>query len=150
MEQGRPRLSQPGSRLLHQQERANTPRRSPVTSQRLRLPEQHVLTPSMLLPEDGICVLDIISVGSKPLALLLSQTMSPSSQAKFSLYIFIHSNGGPWSEASRGFQSGFGRAITDSRCLVHWLRTPTLLWHASTSLPLFLLKVAGTHHLQET
>lgn len=44
-----------------------------------------------------------ISVGSKSLALLLSQTMSPSSQAKISLYIFTHSKRGYWSEASRGF-----------------------------------------------
>lgn len=87
-----------------------------------------MLTPSMLLPEDGICELEIISVGSKPLAPLLSQTMSPSSPAKFSLYIFIHSNGGPWSEASWGFQSEFGDAVTDSRCLIHWLRTPTRLF----------------------
>nr|KAF6349131.1 hypothetical protein mMyoMyo1_011687 [Myotis myotis] len=57
-----------------------------------------------------------MSVGSRPLALLLWQTTSPSSQAKFSLYIFIRSSGGPWSEASRGFQSGFGGAI-DSRSL---------------------------------
>lgn len=71
----------------------------------------HVLTPSVLLPEDGLCGLEIISVGSKPLALLLLQTTSPSSQAKFSLYIFICSDGGPWSRGPRGFQSGLGCAI---------------------------------------
>lgn len=61
-----------------------------------------MLTPSVLLPEDGICALEIMSVGSRPLALLLWQTTSPSSQAKFSLYVFIRSSGGPWSEASQG------------------------------------------------
>lgn len=51
-----------------------------------------MLTPSMPLPKDGICVLEIISVGSKPLALLLSQTMSPSLQAK----LFMHFHTFKW------------------------------------------------------
>lgn len=54
-------------------------------------------------PKMASVYLKSISVGSKSLAVLPSRPMSPSSQAKFSLHIFTHSNGGRRSEASQGF-----------------------------------------------
>lgn len=57
--QGKPSLGWPGSQLLHQQERADMLRTIPVTSQCLRLSEQHVLH------EDGIWVLEIRFCGKQ-------------------------------------------------------------------------------------
>lgn len=57
--QGKPRWGWPGSHVLHQQGRVNILRTIPIPSQCLRLSEQRVL------PEDGICVLEIHFCGKQ-------------------------------------------------------------------------------------
>lgn len=86
---------------------------------------------------DHLCGFEICFHGSKPLAGLLSQTVSPSLQTKFSLFCFHIYKCVPLVRGLPGIsETGFGCAI-DSNFLLHWLRTSTLVWHASTSLPVF-------------
>lgn len=93
-------------------------------------------------PKMASVYLKSISVGSKSLAVLPSRPMSPSSQAKFSLHIFTHSNGGQ--RPHKGFRERawlcYGPQLSFSFIENIHLDTACI-----TSLPLLILNVDSKH-----